>query len=487
MKKFLPAILANLSAALSEILLMSSATWLIVSAALQPPLSSLSVGITLVRTAGISRAALRYADRFFSHKIIFKFLDELREKFFIEAAKKLPLKSGKIGEGKLLHDLIITADLQKDFLPRVILPIATAFFVTILLTIFLKSPLLLIIFFLNLIFAKFFTVESADDSIYREKILDFNEGRDELKIFGANPAIKKLNFAAKKFSQTQEKVYNRQINFDTAMKIFNAAGIFLILRGLEMDRIYFAVWIFILLAVFEIFSAIPSAVRTYKKIFAIKFEAAEEKNFLPAENNFAVEMRNIFFSYDDKNFVLENFNLQVEVGEQVAIIGESGAGKTTLLNLIAKLFQPDAGKIFVKGKVCAATNENFIFGESIRKNFEIYCGEIGEENILEVLKICQLENFEIDSEVGENGNFLSGGEKVRLQIALALAKDTEILILDEPTAGLDKNRAEKLIDAVIKNSAEKNRTLLVITHDKNISKKFSRIISLNRAESFKNF
>ncbi len=484
MKKFLPAILANFSAALSEILLMAAAAWLIVSAALRPPLSALSIGITLVRAAGISRAALRYADRFFSHKIIFKFLDDLREKIFLKAAKKFPLKSGKIFEGELLHGLTVIAEQEKNFLPRVILPLTTTFFLTILLTIFLKTPILPIIFLSNLLFAKIFSVESANDSVYREKILDFYDGRDELKIFGETPAIKKLNFAAEKFSQTQEKIYNRQINFFSAIKIFNAAGIFFILRGLEVDRIYFAVWIFILLSVFEIFSMIPDAILTYKKMkFDSKIFEREEKNFIQAENlplqPCILNLENISFSYDDKNFVLKNFNLKVERGEQIAIVGESGAGKTTLLNLITKLFEPNSGKIFVGGKICAATTENFIFGDSIRKNFEIFCGGVGEEKIFEVLKICQLENFEIDSEVGENGNFLSGGERLRLQIALALAKNPEILILDEPTAGLDKIRAENLINAVIEDSAEKNRALLVITHDKNISKNFSKIISLN--------
>ena len=185
------------------------------------------------------------------------------------------------------------------------------------------------------------------------------------------------------------------------------------------------------------------------------------------------------FSYDDKNFVLKDFNLQIERGEQVAIIGESGAGKTTLLYLLTKLFQPYSGEIFIGGSICAATTENFIFASSIRDNFKIFCGDIADDKIFAVLKICQLENFNLDTEIGENGNFLSGGERVRLQIALALAKDTEILILDEPTAGLDKLRAESLIDAVIKNCTEKNRTLLLITHDKNISKKFTKIISLS--------
>ncbi|MBR3747704.1 MAG: thiol reductant ABC exporter subunit CydC, partial [Selenomonadaceae bacterium] len=191
--KFLPAVVANISAALSEILLMASAAWLIASAALHPPLSALSVGITFVRTAGISRAALRYADRFFSHKIIFALLDELREKLFRRAAKIFPLKSGRAHEGELLHALTVSADLLKDFLPRVILPLVTAAIVTILLTGFLIEPLkvfaltLPAIFFATIIFSVLVEVKAADDSIYREKLLDFTDGRDELKIFGTTP------------------------------------------------------------------------------------------------------------------------------------------------------------------------------------------------------------------------------------------------------------------------------------------------------------
>ena len=206
-KNFLPAVLANLTAALSEILLMSASAWLIVSAAAKPPLSALSIGITLVRTAGISRAALRYADRYFSHKTIFDFLDELREELFKKAAKKLPLKSGKFFEGELLHNLIITASLRKDLLPKVILPISTALLITFLLTIQLQTLLPTIIFCLNILFTYLFKVADADDTNYREKILDFYEGREELKIYSAAPAIKKLNSEAKKFSKARQKVF----------------------------------------------------------------------------------------------------------------------------------------------------------------------------------------------------------------------------------------------------------------------------------------
>ena len=475
-KKFLPAMLANFAAAMSEILLMSAAAWLISSAALHPPLSSLSVGITLVRTAGIFRAVLRYADRFFSHKIIFGFLDEVREKFFLQATKILPMKSGKIGEGNLLHELTTTADTLKDFLPRVVLPISTAALVAIFLTVLLKSPIPAVIFFANLLLAKFFKFNDADDSIYREKILDFCAARDELKIFGTTPALNQLNKSAKNFSVAQEKIFYKKINCDTIIFILNTAGIFFILFELfsKVDKIFFTVWVFILISALEIFSAISEV----ERLKGGKVESEKWKVESGKVESVAVEFNAVDFGYNEKNFVLKNFNLKIERGEKIAIIGESGAGKTTLLYLMTKLFQPDSGKISVNGKISASTHENFIFGNSIRFNFEIFCENISDEDIFSALKICRLENFDINSEIGEDANFLSGGERTRLQIALTLAKSPEILILDEPTASLDKNLAENLIDDIISDSTKKNRTLIIITHDLTIAKKFSRIIYL---------
>ena len=157
--------------------------------------------------------------------------------------------------------------------------------------------------------------------------------------------------------------------------------------------------------------------------------------------------------------------MQIERGEKVLIAGESGAGKTTLLYLMMKILQPDSGEILTSGKVAAATSTNYIFSQSIRFNFEIYADDA---EILNCLKICQLENFDIDTEIGEDAAKLSGGERGRLQIALALAKNPDVLILDEPTAGLDKNIAENLIAALVEDCNKKNRTLIIITHDLNL-------------------
>ena len=470
-KRFLPAVLANLSAALSEILLMASSAWLIASAALHPPLSSLSVGITLVRTAGISRAAFRYADRFVSHKIIFKLLDDLRGKIFLNAAKILPLKSGRSHEGELLHNLTVSADLLKDLLPRVILPLSTAALVTILLTFFLHEPLLPIIFFINLIPI---AIKAADDSNHRDKILDFNDGRDELIIFGTKPALKTLNQAANDFGEENLRLIARQINIDTAFKVLNSAGFFFMLLKVAAvaDTIALTVWTLIFLATLEIFAQIPSAIRTLKKIRSVKLPNDKVSSAQISTTDKAVEIKNLNFGYADEK-IFDNFSLTIERGEKIALVGESGAGKTTLLYLLMKLFPPDSGIIAINGKIAASTFTNYIFSASIRDNFKILHENISDEQILAALKTCELENFDINVPIGEDGANLSGGERNRLQIALALASEPGILILDEPTAGLDKICAENLVKNLI--DATKNRTLIIITHDSNYFADFGRV------------
>ena len=471
-KRFLPAIFANISAALAEILLLAASAWLIASAALHPPLSKLSIAITLVRTAGISRAVLRYADRFISHKIIFHFLDNLRGKIFLRAAKILPMKSGRSHEGDFLHSLTVSADLLKDFLPRVILPLSTAALVTILLTYFLREPLLHAIFLANLIPI---ALKATDDSTYREKILDFNDGRDELNIFGKKTVLKLLNLAAKNFGEENFNLTARQINFDTAFRILNAAGFFFILLKVAAvaDTIALTVWTLIFLATLEIFSQIQPAIRTLNKIR--RLEDYKIKSLPPAQiftTDKAVAIKNLSFGYGGEK-IFSDFSLNIERGEKLAIVGESGAGKTTFLYLLTKLFPPDSGTIAINGKISAATFNNYIFSTSIRYNFEMLHGNISDEKILAAMQVSGLENFDLDAEIGENGEKLSGGERNRLQIALALASEPDILILDEPTAGLHKICAEKLVENLI--LATKNRTLIIITHDSNYFMEMGRI------------
>ena len=244
--------------------------------------------------------------------------------------------------------------------------------------------------------------------------------------------------------------------------------------GAVVDKIALTVWALIFLATMELFAQIPSAVRVWKKIRAV--ELIDEK-FSPAQilsTGHAIELLNVSFSYGGEK-ILHNLSLTIEHGERLAIVGESGAGKTTLLYLLMKLFPPDAGTISIGGTIAAATFTNVIFSASIRANFQMLRENITDEEIFSALKLCGLNGFDIDAPLGEDGANLSGGERNRLQVALAVAQDTEILLLDEPTAGLDRVRADNLIANLITAAQKKNRTLIIITHDSNYFSELGRI------------
>ena len=406
--------------------------------------------------------------------------------------KKFPLKSGTTGEAELLHDLTIRADLLKNFFPNVFQPFFSTsiviFFVTFFLFKFIKefSFILPATVILTLIISYAFkNLQKIDDTFYREKILDFYEGRDELKIFGSTQiAIEKLNIESSNLCRNELKNREKILNADNFCKAINSASFVLILYLISnrVDIIDLTIWIFILILTFEMINILPEVVRNFfkmKKDLRIEnFLKSTQKYLTPSDPNIAIEIKNLNFGYKTAQNIIKNFNLKIKRGEKIAVMGESGSGKTTLLYLLLNLWQPDDGKIFIDGRISAATTNNYIFSKSVRENFLIYCPNISEEKILEILKICQLENIDINREIGENGNKISGGERCRLQTALAIAADSEILILDEPTAGLDKDISENLMKEILNDSNKKNRTLIIITHDLFIAKKMNVICKI---------
>ena len=473
------------------LILMAASAWLITSASFHPNLSMLAVGITLVRAAGIFRAVFRYIDRYLTHTAVFAMLTKLRVYLYNSAVSKFPLKSGFTGEAEMLHTLTTGADSLKDCFPRVIQPILCAAIVTFFVTIFLFKTIgitslilpftLILILVISYIFIGKISVNNA---YYREMLLDIHAGRDE--IFTADSisiAADKLDNAANQFQQNFLQKQNQVTNVNSFCKMISMMTFVLILYNLieVVDLIDLSVWTFILMMTFEGFNILPSAIQNFininKKIFS---DMQITKNFVTDKSlNSSVQIINLNFSYDSVLKIIKNFNLEIKKSEQVAIIGESGCGKTTLLYLMLGLWTPDSGQIKINGTIAAATNNNYIFSHSIRENFKMLYPDIVQDKINESLKICQLENLDIDKYIGENASKLSGGERCRLQTALAIAADTDILILDEPTAGLDKKTAHKLIDEIIKYSTKKDRTLIIITHDLFIANMMNIIVKLS--------
>ncbi len=211
-----------------------------------------------------------------------------------------------------------------------------------------------------------------------------------------------------------------------------------------------------------------------------------------------IEFKNLTFAHQKDKLVFDNFNLEIEPGQRVGLIGHSGAGKSTLINLLLKVFAPNEGEILIDGKNIAnltfdSLRENIalipqdpmLFHRSIFEN--ISYGKIGasKEEVIAAAKKAHIHDFitslpnAYETLVGERGIKLSGGQRQRIAIARALLKDAPILILDEATSSLD-SETENQIQLSVKEILEiKNITVIAIAHRLSTLKNLDRIIVLN--------
>lgn len=463
------SVITALLALASTVVLLTASAWLITTAATRPPLSELALGITAVRAAGIGRAVFRYLERLATHSAALADLNRIRVRLYQAA-----LSTVRIQSGDALHDLTVRAELLKDFLPRVVIPIVGAVILNVVVTAIVAqsigaTALLIPIALLSTaIIARVVKEKIINDGDYRQTLLDFNDGRDEIAIADSFDRIRPiLDRQADQLSDNRNNI----INTDSLCAIINAAALCVVLYELSarLDMISLAVHLFLLLINVETVSTVPAAIRTADKIKFVD-EIKKETPIPPSTTDKILEIDHIRFGYDGRT-VLDGFSLDVLRAERIAIVGESGVGKTTLLYLIMGLLTPESGSIKIGGSIAAATNADYIFSRSIRENFLILHPSITEEKIVESLHIAQLDDVDLDADIGLDGARLSGGQRCRLQTALAVASDADILILDEPTAGLDRATADKLIENLLRLP----QTLIVITHDPIVAAQFNSI------------
>jgi subfamily B ATP-binding cassette protein MsbA len=208
-----------------------------------------------------------------------------------------------------------------------------------------------------------------------------------------------------------------------------------------------------------------------------------------------VELKNISFAYETEP-VLENINLAVKPGEMIALVGRTGSGKSTLVNLLPRFFDPRSGQVLIDGidlrdvtveslrrQIAIVPQEIALFRGTIRENLAYGRPEASEAEIVAAAKAANAYNFiaelpnGLDSEVGERGAKLSGGEKQRIAIARAILRDPRILILDEATSSLDVETESLLREALEKLMA--GRTSFVIAHRLYTVEKASRVVVLD--------
>jgi ABC-type multidrug transport system fused ATPase/permease subunit len=225
----------------------------------------------------------------------------------------------------------------------------------------------------------------------------------------------------------------------------------------------------------------------------LKWSDAEgESPVLNAGSKPVISFRDVHFAYDRKTQVLKGVDLDVMPGEMVALVGPSGAGKSTVFKLLLKLYEPTSGQIFVnahdinsydiislRDAISFVGQSNFIFSGSIRDNLTLQNASVTVETIENACRAVGLHDFiaalpkAYETDVGELGSLISGGQAQRLNIARAIIKDAPILLLDEVTSALDAEN-EHLIKTYLQMQT-RLKTVLVIAHRLSTVKEADRI------------
>ena len=208
-----------------------------------------------------------------------------------------------------------------------------------------------------------------------------------------------------------------------------------------------------------------------------------------------ITIKDVTFRYDNKESILENFNLDIEAGKMVALVGPSGGGKTTICNLIPRFYDYESGQIFIddvdistvtlkslRENIGIVQQDVFLFTGTIKENIMYGNPNATDEEVIGAAKNACLHDFIMgledgyDTFIGERGVKLSGGQKQRISIARVFLKNPAILILDEATSALD-NVTEYEIQKALE-ELSKDRTTLVVAHRLSTVKNSDEIVVL---------
>ncbi len=327
-----------------------------------------------------------------------------------------------------------------------------------------------------------------------DKFLDSVQGLKELKIFQADAAQHvKINESAEEFRVITMKVLVMQLASTTIMDLvaYGGAGFGIALAicgaafwGLNPIAALFlclvAVEFFLPLRAFgSAFHVAMNGASAGKKIISL-LNAPDPEWGTENVDGKEIKLENVTFSYDGKRDVLKNVDMTFPEKGMTAIVGESGCGKSTVVNMLVGAFRPQKGDVTVGGKqleklsrenwyshLSAVSYNTYIFNESVRDNFKMAKENVTDEEIYAALEKVNLkefieENGGLDKVITEDANNISGGQKQRLALAIALVSDKDIYVFDEATSNIDID-SEAVIMKNIKAISE-SKSVIVISH-----------------------
>ncbi|HAT3648650.1 TPA: cysteine/glutathione ABC transporter ATP-binding protein/permease CydC [Raoultella ornithinolytica] len=484
-----------------------------------------------VRGAAIIRTAGRYFERLVSHDATFRVLQHLRVFTFSKLLPLSPAGLARFRQGELLNRVVADVDTLDHLYLRVISPLIGALVVIVVVTagltildvtlaLTLGGIMLVTLLVLPPLFYR--AGKPAGESItqmrgqYRQQLTAWLQGQAELMLFSASDRYRKQ---LEKTEQRWQDAQRRQAELTAlsqalmlliggvavvAMLWLTSAGV----GGNSQPGALIALFVFCALAAFEALAPVTGAFQHLGQVIAsarritqitgqqpeVTFAAGEGQAF----GQISLTLNQVTFSYPQQpSPALENISLQVGAGEHIAILGRTGCGKSTLLQLLTRAWDPANGEILLNDQPLTRLNEAtlrqamsvvpqrvHLFSATLRDNLSLAAPGASDIQLMKALERVGLEKLLEDSGLnawlGEGGRQLSGGELRRLAIARALLHDAPLMLLDEPTEGLDATTESQILDLLAEVMREK--TVLMVTHRLRGLARFNRIIVMDNGK-----
>lgn len=488
-----------------------------------------------VRGLAIGRTLFRYFEKLVTHDATFRILAKLRVQVF---EKIIPLSPGVLNRYRnsdLLNRLVSDVDTLDSLYLRLIAPFITAIFVIIAMCIglsFVNAPLalglgvslLLLVFVIPTVFyqlgKKFGDKLVHSRALYRTQFLEFIQAQAELLLFNAEDKLKDNMAKTEANWQADQQKEANLSGFSTALSLFLNGLIIAAMLWFssqaefgndEYRMAFIALFTFAALASFEILMPLGSAFLHIGQVIASAERVTDiiEQQPLVTFNGKAefdqnattlIEAKDLSFTYPERqNRALENLNLTIQKGKKIAILGKTGSGKSTLLQLLVRNYDANQGELRLAGKpiadyaedtlrsqFCFLTQRVHVFSDTLRQNLQFASAvNIADEKMIEVLnqvglgKLLEQEQG-LDIWLGDGGRPLSGGEQRRLGLARILLNDAPILLLDEPTEGLDRETERQILRLILAHA--ENKTLIMVTHRLTAIEQFDELCVIDEAK-----
>ncbi|HEP1062606.1 TPA: cysteine/glutathione ABC transporter ATP-binding protein/permease CydC [Klebsiella aerogenes] len=484
-----------------------------------------------VRGAAIIRTAGRYFERLVSHDATFRVLQHLRVATFSKLLPLSPAGLARFRQGELLNRIVADVDTLDHLYLRVISPLVGALVVILVVTIGLSvldvtlaltlgGIMLATLLLLPPLFYR--AGKPTGEQItqlrgqYRQQLTSWLQGQAELMLFNASDRYRKqMEKTEQRWQEAQRRQAELTALSQALMLLIGGIAVIAMLwmasegvGGNSQPGALIALFVFCALAAFEALAPVTGAfqhlgqvIASARRITQITEQQPEVTFSQQAPQSFsqvALTLNEVTFSYPQQSApALKDISLQVAAGEHIAILGRTGCGKSTLLQLLTRAWDPANGQIQLNGQPLSELSETtlrqamsvvpqrvHLFSATLRDNLLLAAPQASDSKLIDILARVGLEKLLEDSGLnswlGEGGRQLSGGELRRLAIARALLHDAPLMLLDEPTEGLDATTESQILDLL--SEVMRDKTVLMVTHRLRGLARFNQIIVMDNGQ-----